>query len=285
MTLSIIIVSYNVKLLLENCLHSVTKAVEGIDSEVIVIDNASPDNSISHLQPIFPAFTFIANSSNDGFAKANNKALEISTGKFVLFLNPDTVVPSDCFSKCIHFLESHASAGALGVKMIDGEGRFLKESKRGFPSPVVSLLKLSGIDSSRYYLDNLNNNQNHEVDILSGAFMMIKRGVIERTGGFDERFFMYAEDIDLSYRILKAGYKNFYFADTTIIHYKGASTKKDVKYVRQFYKAMSQFAKKYYGRGVYSFLIDAGIIAFTLFSSLRVAFSSKTSRRVTALLP
>ncbi|RYZ80802.1 MAG: glycosyltransferase family 2 protein [Proteobacteria bacterium] len=285
MTLSIIIVSYNVKLLLENCLHSITKAIEGIESEVIVIDNASPDNSIGYLQPIFPTFTFIANSGNEGFAKANNKALETSTGKFVLFLNPDTVVPADCFSKCIHFLESHASAGALGVKMLDGEGKFLKESKRGFPSPAVSLLKLSGIDSSKYYLDNLDNNKDHEVDILSGAFMMIKRGVLERTGGFDERFFMYAEDIDLSYRILKAGYKNYYFAGTTIVHYKGASTKKDVKYVRQFYKAMSQFTKKYYGRGAYSLFLDVGIAVFTLFSSLRVAFSSKTSRRVNGLLP
>lgn len=285
MTLSIIIVSYNVKHLLENCLHSVSKAIEGIEAEVIVIDNASSDNSIGYLQPLFPAFRFIPNFANEGFARANNKALAISTGKFVLFLNPDTIVPPDCFHKCIAFLESNPSAGALGVKMLNGDGEFLPESKRGFPTPVVSLLKLSGISSSRYYLSHLDKDKVQEVDVLSGAFMMVKKGVLERTGGFDERFFMYAEDIDLSYRIQKAGYKNFYFPGTTITHFKGGSTKKDVKYVRQFYKAMSQFARKHYGRGLYSVLLDTGIWAFTLFSSLRVAFSKKTSRRANGQLP
>lgn len=285
MTLSIIIVSYNVKRLLEQCLYSVSNALKGIAGEVIIIDNASADDSIGHLQPLFPHFRFIANSSNEGFAKANNKALAVSTGKFVLFLNPDTVVPPDCFSKCIAFLEAKPSAGALGVRMLNEEGKFLKESKRGFPSPFVSLLKLSGISGSRYYLSHLNEHKDHEVAVLSGAFMMIKKSVLERTGGFDERFFMYAEDIDLSYRIQKAGFKNFYFAGTTIKHYKGASTKKDIKYVKQFYRAMSQFAKKHYGRGIYTFVLDTGISVFTLFSSLRVAFSKKTSRRAGVPLP
>lgn len=284
-TLSIVIVSYNVKHLLEQCLYAVYKAIEGIEAEVIIVDNASQDDSIGYLQALFPGFHFIANSLNEGFAKANNRALKISTGKFVLFLNPDTIVPLDCFSKCIGFLETHPSAGALGVRMLNGNGQFLKESKRGFPSPTVSLLKLTGISSSKYYLSSLDENSDHEVDVLSGAFMMIKNGVLETTGGFDERFFMYAEDIDLSYRIQKAGYKNFYYAGTTITHYKGASTKKDTIYVRQFYKAMSQFAKKYYGRGVYSLVLDTGIVAFTLFSSLRVAFSKKTSRRAGVQLP
>ncbi|HUQ66196.1 MAG TPA: glycosyltransferase family 2 protein [Flavitalea sp.] len=293
MILSIIIVNYNVKLLLRNCLDSVSRAIENIPAEVIIIDNASCDNSISYLQPMFPQFRYISNPVNEGFAKANNKGLTLVTGKLVLFLNPDTIVPADCFNKCISFLNAHPDAGALGVKMINGQGEFLKESKRGFPSPLSSLWKMTGITAmfprsslfGKYYLGHLDENANHEADVLSGAFMMVKKEVLDRAGGFDERFFMYAEDIDLSYRILRAGYKNYYFAGTTIIHYKGGSTKKDLKYVRQFYKAMSQFVRKYYGNGLYSILLDAGIRLFTLFSSLQVFFSWRTSRRAAAQLP
>lgn len=293
MTLSIIIVNYNVKLLLEACLNSVTVAIKNLDAEVIIIDNASSDNSIGYLQPNFPEHHFIANTFNAGFAKANNQGIAIAKGDYILFLNPDTTVPADCFEKCISFMSTHPSAGAIGVKMVNGKGDFLKESKRGFPSPMVSLCKMTGLTGmfphspvfSRYYLGSLNENSNHEVDVLSGAFMLVKKETLHKTGGFDERFFMYAEDIDLSYRIKLAGYKNYYFAGTTIIHYKGASTKKDVRYVRQFYKAMSQFVKKYYGSGFFSMLLDAGIGVFTLFSSLRVFFSSKTSRRGASQLP
>ena len=293
MTLSIIIVNYNVKLLLKNCLASVAKAIENIESEVIIVDNASTDHSISYLQPMFNQFKFVVNHVNEGFAKANNKALAIATGEFILFLNPDTEVPADCFTKCIMFFNNHPDAGALGVRMLNGEGEFLKESKRGFPSPTVSFWKMTGITGifprspffARYYLGHLNENQDHEVDVLSGAFMIVKKEVLKKTGGFDERFFMYAEDIDLSYRIKETGYKNYYFAGTTITHYKGSSTRKDFRYVRQFYKAMSQFVKKYYGRGIYSALLDTGIGIFTLFSSLRVFFSGKTSRRGVAQPP
>jgi GT2 family glycosyltransferase len=292
-TLSIIIVNYNVKLLLKACLESVAGAIKNSEAEVIVIDNASTDNSIGYLQPIFPEFKFISNPANEGFAKANNKALAIAKGEFILFLNPDTTVPNDCFIKCLAFFGTHPDAGALGVKMLNGNGEFLKESKRGFPSPWVSFWKMTGITGmfprspvfAKYYLGHLDADRDHEVDVLSGAFMMVKKEVLQKTGGFDERFFMYAEDIDLSYRIKKAGYKNYYFAGTAITHYKGSSTKKDVRYVRQFYKAMSQFVKKYYGRGLYSMLLDAGISVFTLFSSLRVFFSGKTSRRGAAQLP
>lgn len=293
MTLSIIIVSYNVRNLLEQCLHSVKAAIQNVAGEVIVVDNDSSDNSIGILQPIFSNFTFIPNSRNEGYAKANNKGLKLAKGKYILFLNPDTVLAEDTLIKCLEFFESHPFAGAVGVKMINGEGQFLKESKRGFPSPSVSLFKLSGITGmfprsplfARYYLGHLDENTSHEVDILCGAFMMVKRSILESTGGFDEQFFMYAEDIDLSVRIASAGYKNYYYAGTTITHYKGASTKKDTKYVRLFYKAMSQFARKYYGRGLYYFTLKAGIGLFTLFSSLRVAFSSKTSRREGVPLP
>jgi GT2 family glycosyltransferase len=292
-TLSIIIVNYNVKKLLEACLHSVQKAIVNIEAEVIVVDNASSDNSVRHLKPLFPSFTFIQNTSNEGFAKANNKGLATSTGKYILFLNPDTVIPADSILKCIGFMESHPLTGALGVKMFDGEGRYLPESKRGFPSPLVSFWKLSGVIRifphskffSKYYMGHLDYETDHEVDVLSGAFMMVKKEVLDKTGGFDERFFMYAEDIDLSYRIQKAGYKNYYFAGTSIIHYKGASTNKDSRYVRQFYRAMSQFVKKHYGRGVYTSFLDLAISAFTLFSSLRVVFSKRTSRRAGGLLP
>jgi GT2 family glycosyltransferase len=292
-TLSIIIVNYNVKLLLKNCLDAVAKAVENIKAEVIIIDNASTDGSISYLQPMFPQFRYISNTFNEGFSKANNKGLALAKGEFILFLNPDTTVPTDCFEKCIRFFRSHHDAGGLGVRMLNGNGDYLKESKRGFPTPFVSFWKLTGITGmfprspvfAKYYLGHLDENGDHEVDILSGAFMMVKHAVLQKTGGFDERFFMYAEDIDLSHRIKKAGFKNYYFAGTTIIHYKGASTKKDFRYVRQFYKAMSQFVKKYYGRGMYSILLDAGIGVFTLFSSLRVFFSGRTSRRGAAQLP
>lgn len=249
------------------CLASVQKAIAEITSEVLVVDNASTDKSLAYLQPQFPGFTFIRNDTNQGFAKANNQALQLAKGKYVLFLNPDTLVPAGCFTKCINFIESKPGAGAIGVKMLNGKGDFLKESKRGFPSPLTSFWKMTGLTGifprsplfSRYYLGHLDENKDHEVEILSGAFMMVKKQVLDITGGFDERFFMYAEDIDLSYRIIKAGYKNYYYAGTTIIHYKGGSTKKDVKYIKQFYLAMSQFVKKYYGKGLYSFFLDTAI--------------------------
>ncbi len=242
-------------------------AIAGMDAEVFVIDNNSSDNSVGYLSPLFPGIRFISNISNEGFSRANNRGLALATGEFVLFLNPDTVVPADCFAKCISFMRSHTDAGALGVKMVNGNGEYLKESKRGFPSPMVSFWKLSGIISlfprskyfAKYYLGNLDENQTHKAEVLSGAFMLVRKNILDTIGGFDERFFMYAEDIDLSYRIQKAGYNNYYFAGTEIIHYKGSSTRKDFRYVKMFYKAMSQFAKKYYGNGTFTFFLDTGI--------------------------
>lgn len=268
MTLSIIIVNYNVKNLLQQCLDSVGAATENIHTEVFIVDNASTDGSIEFLQPRFPGYRFIANTENAGFARANNQALPLCSGEFVLFLNPDTIVPRDCFQKCIAFMNSHADAGALGVKMRDAGDNFLKESKRGIPGPMTSFWKLTGIIKlfprskifARYYLGHLSEEETHAVQVLSGAFMFVRKKVLDITGGFDERFFMYAEDIDLSMRILKAGYKNYYFAGTSIIHYKGASTKKDIHYVKQFYKAMSQFVKKHYGNNLFSIMLDAGIV-------------------------
>lgn len=271
MEISVIIVNYNVKHFLEQCLCSVRKAIDGIEAQLIVVDNNSTDNSIPYLIARFPTVQFIANKENNGFAKACNQGLAIATGKYVLFLNPDTIVPEDCFRQCIYFFESHADAGAVGVKMVDGSGKFLKESKRAFPSPMTSLFKLFGLSKlfprsktfSRYHLGHLPENENHEVDVLAGAFMMVKKEVLDNIGGFDETFFMYGEDVDLSYRIQKAGYKNYYFAQTTIIHFKGESTRKgSMNYVKMFYNAMSIFVRKHYGSsraGFFNFLIHVAI--------------------------
>lgn len=247
------------------------KAIAVMQGEIIVVDNNSADNSIEYLLPKFPTVQFVANKENTGFAKGCNQGLQRATGKYILFLNPDTIVPEDCFQLCISFFESHPDTGALGIKMLDGSGRFLKESKRAFPSPRTSLYKLFGLAKlfphsklfSRYHLGHLDEDQNNEVDVLAGAFMMIKKEVLDKVGGFDETFFMYGEDVDLSYRIQKAGFKNYYFAGSSVIHFKGESTRKgSMNYVRMFYNAMSIFVRKHYGgsrAGIFNFLIHVAI--------------------------
>jgi GT2 family glycosyltransferase len=276
--LSVIIVNYNVKHFLEQCLYAVRKAAGDTQAEVIVIDNNSSDDSIGYLQPQFPGVRFLVNDENTGFAKACNQGLKLAKGRYILFLNPDTIVAEDCFQKAISFLKSTPEAGALGIKMLDGGGRFLKESKRSFPSPLTSLFKLSGLARlfphsrifSKYHLGHLDENKDHEIDVLAGAFMMVKKEVLDKTGGFDEIFFMYGEDVDLSYRIQKTAcdatggnYKNYYFSGSTIIHFKGESTKRgSLNYVRMFYNAMSIFVRKHYGptkAGFFNFLIHLGI--------------------------
>lgn len=244
------------KYFLEQCLHSVRRALEGIQGEVIVVDNNSSDGSIDYLQSRFPAVRFIANTDNTGFARACNQGLSHSGGQYVLFLNPDTLLAEDTLHTSLRFMEAHPDAGALGVRMIDGAGRFLKESKRSFPSPLTSLFKLFGFSTlfprsrvfSRYHLGHLDEHQTHEVDVLAGAYMLVRRTVLEKVGSFDEAFFMYGEDVDLSYRIQASGYKNYYLAEAEIIHFKGESTKRgSLNYVRLFYSAMSKFVQKHYG--------------------------------------
>jgi O-antigen biosynthesis protein len=269
--LSVIIVNYNVKYFLEQCLCSVLKACKNIDAEIFVTDNNSTDGSREFLATQFTTVNFIWNKENTGFAKANNQALAKAKGKYILFLNPDTIVPEDCFEKSMQFFELHEQAGALGIRMIDGTGKFLKESKRAFPSPLTSLYKLSGLTKlfprsktfAQYHLGHLPENENHEVDVLAGAYMMVPKNILEKTGSFDETFFMYGEDVDLSYRIQQAGYKNYYFAQSSIIHFKGESTKKgSLNYVKMFYSAMSLFVKKHYSgsrAGVFNFLIQVAI--------------------------
>ncbi|HEX4374585.1 MAG TPA: glycosyltransferase family 2 protein, partial [Puia sp.] len=218
-TLSIIIVNYNVKYFLEQCLCSVRKAIEKIEAEIFVVDNNSTDDSIDYLQSKFPGVKFILNKGNEGFGKANNRALSLAKGKYILFLNPDTIVAEDSLEKCISFLESNKNAGALGVKMIDGSGNYLKESKRGFPSGWSAFCKLSGLTAlfphskifSKYYLGNLSERENQIIDVVSGAYFFVRKETLDKTGGFDEQFFMYAEDIDLSYRVQQSGFLNYYF--------------------------------------------------------------------------
>ena len=271
MKLSVIIINFNVKYFLEQCLLSVRKALKSIDGEIIVVDNCSTDDSINFLPEKFKDVTFIWNNENVGFAKANNQAIKLAQGEYILILNPDTLVPEDCFVKCIEFLASKNNKAALGIKMLDGAGKFLKESKRAFPSPLTSFFKLAGLASifprskvfSKYHLGYLDNDLNHQVDVLAGAFIMVPRTIIENVGGFDEGFFMYGEDVDLSYRIQKAGFRNFYFSESAIIHFKGESTKKgSLNYVKMFYSAMSIFVKKHYGdkrAGLFNFFIQFAI--------------------------
>lgn len=280
LTLSVIIVNYNVKYFLEQCLYSALKAAAGTKAEVIVVDNRSTDDSLAYLRPKFPTVCFVENETNSGFGKACNRGLALATGEYVLFLNPDTVVAEDSFSLCLNFFKTNPQCGALGVKMIDGSGRFLKESKRAFPSPLTSLFKLSGLSYlfphsklfSRYHLGHLDKEQTHEVDVLAGAYLMTTRTVLQSTGAFDEAFFMYGEDVDLSYRIQKAGYKNYYLAATTVIHFKGESTKRgSLNYVLMFYRAMNTFVAKHYGgarAGVFRLSIQLAIWARAAVSAL-----------------
>lgn len=255
--LSVIIVNYNVKYFLEQALRSVLRASDGLDVETIVVDNNSSDGSVEMVAEKFPAVKLIANNENTGFSKANNQGIEISTGEYVLLLNPDTVVGEDCFAKCLQFMDEHADCGGLGVKMVDGKGQFLPESKRALPTPAVSFFKIFGLSSvfpkskifGRYHLGYLSDTDTHVVDVLPGAFMMMPRKLLDQIGFLDEDFFMYGEDVDLSYRIQKAGFKNYYYPEVKIIHYKGESTKKgSLNYVRIFYQAMSIFAAKHFSK-------------------------------------
>lgn len=269
--LSVIIVNYNVKHFVEQCLHSVFNASKNLNIEVFVVDNNSVDGSVPFIKQKFPLVKLIENKSNTGFSVANNQAIKVSTGKYVLLLNPDTVVQEDTFEKVVKFMNDHPEAGGLGIKMFDGKGNFLPESKRGLPTPAVAFYKIFGLAKlfpnskkfGQYHLTYLDKDKTHEIDVLSGAFMLMRKETLDKVGLLDETFFMYGEDIDLSYRITLGGYKNYYFADSSIIHYKGESTKKSsVNYVIVFYKAMAIFAQKHFSSGnakLFNFLIHLAI--------------------------
>ncbi|MBR9859313.1 glycosyltransferase [bacterium] len=272
MRLSIVIVNYNVRHFLEQCLRSVYKALGDIPAEVFVVDNNSVDGSNQMVEELFPQVKLIANTDNVGFSSANNQAIRESQGEHVLLLNPDTVVPENAFEEILNFMDQHPEAGALGVHMIDGQGRFLPESKRGLPTPEVALYKMLGLNKifpksekfGKYHLGYLDEHQTHEVDVLSGAFMLLRKEALDKVGLLDETFFMYGEDIDLSYRMTLGGYRNYYFSGITIIHYKGESTKKrSANYVKIFYKAMIIFAEKHY-KGRYQKWFT-GLINFAIY--------------------
>lgn len=253
--LSVVIVNYNVVNFLEQCLNSVLAASKKLQIEVFVVDNNSVDGSVEFIRQKFPKVNLIANKENVGFSKANNQAILQSKGRYVLLLNPDTVVEQDTFDKCVAYMDAHPNTGGMGVRMLDGKGRFLPESKRGLPTPAVSFYKIFGFSKlfpkskkfGSYHLGYLDEHQIHEIDVLSGAFMLMRAETLSKVGLLDEAFFMYGEDIDLSYRIQQGGYSNVYFPETKIIHYKGESTKKgSLNYVFVFYNAMVIFAKKHF---------------------------------------
>jgi GT2 family glycosyltransferase len=240
-----------------------------IDGEIIIVDNNSKDGIKEHLPSKFPGVKFIFNSENLGFAKACNHGSKISSGDFILFLNPDTILSETCLPDCISFFKTHPDAGAVGVRMLDDKGKFLKESKRGLPSPSASFYKLFGLTAifpgsktiAKYYQGHLPENENNSVEVLSGAFMMIKRIVFEKVNGFDETFFMYGEDIDLSLRINQLGYKNYYLGKISITHLKGGSTTYNYRYTKDFYGAMKLFVKKHYKDkpSIYRLFLQTGI--------------------------
>ena len=278
--ISVIIVNYNVEYFLEQCLNSVMKALENVSGEVYVVDNNSIDGSVEMVRLKFPQVHLIANRDNRGFSKANNQAMEIAKGDYFLLLNPDTVVEEDTFEKVVAFMDENPQAGGLGVRMLDGKGKFLPESKRGLPTPAVAFYKIFGLSSifpkskvfGKYHLGYLSEFETNEVEILSGAFMLMRAKTIQEVGMLDEAFFMYGEDIDLSYRIILGGYKNYYFPETRIIHYKGESTKKSsINYVFVFYRAMVIFAEKHFSQKnakLFSTLIN---LAIYLRASLAIA--------------
>ena len=296
MDISIVIVSYRVKYFLEQTLLSAIEALRGFEGEIFVVDNNSGDGSVEFLKQRFPGVIFIENHDNVGFGRANNQAIMQAHGKFTLILNPDTIITHKCLSQCVQWLQQHAKCGAIGLHMTDGNGVFLPESKRAFPTPWVSFCKIFGLSAlfphsrlfAKYHLRFLPEFEANKVDILSGAYMFCRTDLLQQIGGFDEDFFMYGEDIDLSYRIAQAGFENWYLP-VSMIHYKGESTKKDsMRYVHAFYDAMLIFYRKLFPRFraiVYPF-IKAGVLAreaLALAGRKRHARTTTVSRADSAL--
>lgn len=271
MQLSIIVLNYNVRYHLELCLLSVTRAIQNIEAEIIVVDNASSDDSLHMLATRFPHLKVIANTENLGFSKANNLGVKEANGKYVCILNPDTVLPENCFEHILAFAETKKNLGAVGIRLIDGTGGFLPESKRNLPTPKVALAKLLK-NSKAYYASDLCESDTGKVQVLVGAFMLLKREIYADQGGFDEDYFMYGEDIDLSYRLLQAGYDNYYCGNVSAIHFKGESTLRDKIYATRFYEAMGIFYKKHFGANT----IEARLVALALQAAKGMKKLSKT---------
>ena len=277
--ISVVIVNYRVKYFLEQTIRSAKEALAGRDVEIIVIDNDSQDDSIEYAKGMFPDVTFIENKENVGFAKANNQGFNVAAGKYILILNPDTIICKETVDACYTWAETHSDCGGIGVKMHDGNGVFLPESKRSFPTPWVSFCKIFGLSTlfpkskwfAKYHLRYLDNREVHPIDILAGAFIFVNAELLRQCGGFDEAYFMYGEDIDLSYKFSKAGYQNYYLPNE-IIHYKGESTKKNsMKYVKVFYEAMLIFFRKHYPHysKIYYFFVKFAILIRAGLAALR----------------
>lgn len=273
MQLSVIILNYNVRYFLEQCVASVQEALTNIDSEIIVVDNQSSDDSCEMIRSRFTGVKLIKNNSNLGFPKGNNIGVAQANGKYICILNPDTVVAEDTFEKILTFAEKQENLGIVGCKLIDGSGNFLPESKRGIPTPFVALTKIFGLYKlfpnwklfNRYYAQHLSENETGKVEILVGAFMIMKRDLYNEIGGFDENCFMYSDDIDLSYMALKRGKSNYYFHETSVIHYKGESTVRDGLYMKRFREAMQFFYNKHYkSSAIFDLFMKIGALFFAL---------------------
>lgn len=286
MQLSVIILNYNVRYFLELCLLSVERALQNIDSEIIVVDNNSQDDSCEMIKSRFTNVKLIQNNQNVGFPKGNNIGVAQAKGDYVCILNPDTVVAEDTFEKVLAFAKKQNNLGIIGVKLIDGTGNFLPESKRGIPTPWVAFTKIMGLYKlfpkspffNKYYAQHLNENQTGKVEILVGAFMILKKELYEEVGGFDENCFMYSDDIDLSYRVLQKGKPNYYFHETTLIHYKGESTIKDGTYMKRFQEAMEFFYRKHFQvSGLFSAFMKIGIVFFSLIKRIQGRSKTKTT--------
>lgn len=285
MQLSVIILNYNVRYFLEQCILSVKKALAGIEGEIIVVDNNSPDDSCEIVKSRYPEVKLIARKDNAGFAVANNAGVAVAKGMYVCILNPDTVVAEDTFTKLLDFAGNKENMGITGVKMVDGTGCFLPESKRGVPTPWVAITKVLGLYKvfpktaafNKYYAQHLDNNTAGEAEILTGAFMFMEREVYREAGGFDENYFMYGEDMDLSYTVLQSGRQNFYYPCTAIIHYKGESTIRDALYMKRFKEANEAFYQKHF----------KGSVAFDLFMRAGAFFFSfaKKNKKVKPVNP
>jgi len=273
MQLSVIILNYNVRYFLEQCVLSVQEAIAGIDAEIIVVDNNSSDNSVLMMKEKFPDVKLIENKENFGFPKGNNIGFRQAKGKYICILNPDTVVAEDTFAKILAFAERQNNLGIIGCKLIDGTGAFLPESKRGIPTPWIAFTKIFSLYKifpnakvfNQYYAQHLKENETGKVDILVGAFMFLERKLYEDLDGFDENCFMYADDIDLSYRALQLKKNNYYFHETTVLHYKGESTIKDEKYMMHFQEAMNFFYQKHFKKSrFFSIFIKIGAFLFSI---------------------
>lgn len=290
MQLSVIILNYNVRYFLEQCVRSVQKALNHMNpefsGEIIVIDNHSSDDSCQMMKKLFPEILLIENNENVGFTKGNNIGVASAKGEYICILNPDTVVAEDTFSKLLQEENWISNTGIIGCKLIDGVGKFLPESKRGVPTPWVSFTKIFGLYQffpkskwfNQYYAQHVSENDSGEVAILVGAFMMMKRDLYLKIGGFDEACFMYSDDIDLSYRVLQEGYKNRYVPTTTIIHYKGESTVRDGTYFKRFSKSMQFFYKKHFKKSLFfDVFMKLGSVAFTV---LKMKQQKKIIRKI-----